>query len=461
MIVQFIDREMELSFLQRRYQEEGPQLIIFYGRRRIGKTALINQFMKNKAGAYILCTRESIRENLKEFKEKFYRLTKKEFFLKLEETSFFDLFKLLVSEIKDQRLIIAIDEFPYLIELNKGLVATFQKIWDELISKTNLYLILCGSSIGMMETEVLGYKSPLYGRRTGEWKLQPMSITKMISAFPDKDIEEIVKLWFTLGGVPFYFLQFKNKLNLEENIKQKLLTKGEILYREPKFLLKEEFREEKTYMLILKYLSLGYQSHGKLSSATGIRKGNLSKYLATLQETGLIEHILPLGKRRGGIYSIKDPFFNFWFRFVHPNMSDLEMGLVDEVFQRIKPEFPVYYGLMFERLANRLIQENIIPLKFAANWVGRWWHRDKEIDLIALNENANQIAFFEVKWHQFKEYEEIKSILKDLKEKSSFVNWRKNKREEYFGVVARKIEPKVKERFKEEGYLIWDLADLR
>jgi len=453
-MIQFIDRKQELKFLDRKYKEKKKQLIIIYGRRRVGKTELIKEFLKDKKGIYLLCSRDSIRENLNQFKVKIAEFTGKDYFLKLDINSFYDLFKYLGDEIKDKKVIISIDEFPYLIEINRGITSTFQSICDELLSE-NIMLILCGSSIGMMETEVLDYKSPLYGRRTGEWKLKPLNFRFMREYFSNYDIEEVVKLWCILGGTPFYWHCFDKTLSVNENIKQRILTKGEILYNEPKILLREEFREPRIYMLILKYLSLDYNTLSEISSITGLDKGNLSKYLFTLEETGIIRSILPIGKRKRGIYVITEPLFNFWFRFVYPNNSDLEIDMVKEVFTRIKHEINSYYGRMFEFLVEDLLKKKVLDAGSFTK-IGRWWHKDKEIDLVALNSDSKEIAFFEVKWSELNAMTSRK-ILKDLEEKSRFVNWNNEERKEYFGIIAKKI--KGKKKLREEGYLLFDLDD--
>jgi hypothetical protein len=177
MIQLFINRTVELEFLERKYSENASNFIVIYGKRRVGKTELIKKFLQNKKGIYILCTMDSVEENIKETKQKFYELTGKEYFLKLETRSFFDLFKYLAEELKEIKTAIIIDEFPYLIELEKGVVSVFQKIWDEVLADTKIFLVMCGSSIGMMETEVLGYRSPLYGRRTGDWKVESLKFS--------------------------------------------------------------------------------------------------------------------------------------------------------------------------------------------------------------------------------------------------------------------------------------------
>jgi len=436
-----VNRKSELEFLEKSYFKNSAQLIVLYGRRRIGKTELIKKFIENKKAVYILCTRDSLQENINEVKRKFYELTGKEYFLKLDTNSFFDLFKYLVDEIRDEKVIVVLDEFPYLIELQRGIVSTFQKIWDELLKGRRIFLILCGSSIGMMETEVLGYKSPLYGRRTGEWNVEPFNFKDIRSMFKKIPIEDVAKIYFIFGGTPFYLAQIDSSLTVEQNVKKKILTKGEILYNEPKFLLKEEFREPKTYMLILKYLSLGYKTQSELSSATGIEKGNLSKYLSVLEETRLINFVLPLGQRKRGIYLISDPFFNFWFRFVYPNLTDLEIGLVDEVFSKINSQINSYYGLMFEQLVFELVKNKAVPIDVPYNETRKWWYKDKEIDVVALNGKTNKIIFIECKWQDDVDAEKI---LEELKEKATYVKWNKGGREEYFAIFAKSFRKKIR-----------------
>ena len=457
MIQHFVNREHELEFLNGKYAEMSPQMIVLYGKRRVGKTELTKKFMQGKKGTYILCTNDSMKENIEEMKGKFHELTGKEYFLSLDVSSFFELFKYLSQEMGEKSAVVVIDEFPYLIELNRGVVSVFQKIWDELLVHTNLFIIICGSSMGMMETEVLGYKSPLYGRRTGEWSVKPMIFRHMKHFFDKYDTSDLFRIWAMCGGVPFYLQKLDSSLTVDENIKQMILKKGEILYNEPRVLLKEEFREPRTYTLILKYLSLGYNMQGEISSVTGIEKGNLSKYLSVLEDRHIIEHILPLGMRKRGIYEMNDQFFRFWFRFVYPNMSDLEIGLVDEVFSRISTQLNAYYGKEFERLVLEQVRFKEIDIPFSFTEVRRWWHKDNEIDLVALNEDTKEILFVECKWKDL-DVRAAGKILADLEEKSKFVQWNRGERREYFGLVAKRI--KGKEPLRDMGFVVFDLDDL-
>lgn len=453
-MIQFINREEELKFLESAYKSKKPEFIVMFGRRRIGKTELVTEFCKGKPHIYYLCSEESQKENIDLLKEKMSIFLSKPFFKELELDSIFKVFSRFTEFLDNRKkTIIAIDEFPYLINLNKGIISTFQKIWDELFSKRNVVLILTGSSVSMMESEVLGRKSPLYGRRTAQWKLEEFKLPFLKKFFPNYGTEELLKLYAVIGAVPLYLSKFEKTKSLEENIKEEMLTKGRFLYDEVKFLLKEEFREQKTYMLILKKLAQGYNNLGKLCSATGMDKANLSKYLYVLEETRIIRHILPLGKKRGGIYIIKDPLFSFWFRMVYPYRMETETGNTRYVIQRIQKNFSAYMGKLFESICEKLIREKYVKTPFPSFELKKWWYKDKEIDLIALNEQTMEIMFCECKWQ---DRVDAKRLLKELKEKAGHVQWNNEKRKESFAVFAKSF----KKKFKEKNVYLYDLRDL-
>lgn len=256
MIQQFIDRERELEFLEEKYNEDKAQFIILYGRRRIGKTELVKQFIKDKEAIYHLSTTDGIQNNVNRLKETFARFTGKNYFRSLN-VLFDDLLIYFGDEIGDKKVILAIDEFQYLIEADRSIISQVQRAWDEKLRSTKIYLLITGSSVGMMENEVLSTKSPLYGRRTGSWKLSALPFPSLSSFFRNKDIEELIKIWSTVDGIPFYILQLDPRLSVEENIKFKIMKKGNVLYDEPLYLLREEFKEQRVYLSILRAVSQG------------------------------------------------------------------------------------------------------------------------------------------------------------------------------------------------------------
>ncbi len=393
----FVDREAELGFLERKYSEQGSQLIVIYGRRRVGKTALIKKFLEDKQGVYLMCTKDSMRDNVNELKRRLAAMLGKEYLASVEARSIGDALSILAKEAGGRRLIVALDEFPYLIELDPGVTSNLQRAWDEDLSRTGILLILCGSSVGMMEREVLGARSPLYGRRTGAWEVTPFQPEDLPKMFPRATAEDTIKIWAVFGGTPFYLSQVDPSASLEESIRRRVLTKGEVLYGEPLILLREEFREPAVYLQVLKHISLGYVSLGELSGVTGLDRGNLSKYLSALESTKIVRHVLPLGQRKRGHYMIEDPFFCFWFRFVYPNISDLELGLADEVMWRIRSRLSHHYGEMFHRVVIHLIRKGAVPLPFRLSDVGVWWHKGVEIDVVGKGESG-QLLFCECKW---------------------------------------------------------------
>ncbi|MDI3476387.1 MAG: uncharacterized protein PWQ79_2178 [Thermococcaceae archaeon] len=424
----FVNRKEELDFLERKWNEKGAQLIVIYGRRRVGKTMLLKEFLKGKKGTYFLATADSMGENVKELAEKFAGLTGRDYFREVRD--FGRLFRYLAEEINGERVAVVLDEFQYLISLEPGILSVLQKAWDEHLKDTGIFLVLCGSSIGMME-RTLEYKSPLYGRRTGAWKVKPFDIRGIAEMLPGRSMEELVKVYAVFGGVPFYLDIIRN-LSVEEAIREKVLRKGEILYEEPEFLLREEVREPRVYKLVLKGLALGYESLGELASFTGLDRGNLSKYLDTLERLELVGYELPYGKRKRGRYYIRDNFFNFWFRFVYPNLDDLELGLTDEVWEKISGELNAYYGGMFERLVREMLRLKI--LDFGQGSVSRWWHKGEEIDAVA--ELKDGLLFVEVKWKDLGR-KEAEKILKGLREKAERFEGEKK-----FLLIAKRIEGK-------------------
>jgi AAA+ ATPase superfamily predicted ATPase len=435
MIQQFIDRKYELDFLNEKYKENKKQLIIIYGRRRIGKTSLIKKFIEDKKYIYHFCTFDSLDENIDSLKYSFSIITGKEYFNSLN-VNFYDLFKYFINEIKSDKIILVLDEFPNLIELNRGIVSLMQKIFDEVMYDAQLYIILSGSSISMMEDELLSYKSPLYGRRTGSLELNGFNL-KSIKYFYNSNVDDLVKFISVFGNVPFYLSLVDKTQSIEQNIRNRILKKGEILYEEAKILLKEEFREPRIYELILKQISLGHNSYGEIVNATHLDKGNISKYLETLVSVKLVNYILPLGEKRRGIYEINDYFLNFYYKFVYPNLSELEINNIDNVMDIIRKNLNTYFGHMFERIIIDMLKNGVISLPFKPSYVQRFWHKDIEIDAVAGNDENEEMAFIECK---FKDNVEGIKIYNELKYKSLQVNYKRNK--EYYIIVAKSFKTK-------------------
>ncbi|EHP69073.1 MAG: ATP-binding protein [Metallosphaera yellowstonensis] len=426
MVPLFVDRKRELEFLEQRYKEDGAQLIVIYGRRRIGKTELIKQFIRGKRALYHLSTTEGLVGNLRKLKEAMANFTGKSYFRSLN-VNLDDLLIYFGDEIGG-RAVLVIDEFQYLIEADRSVVSLVQRAWDERLKSTEIFLIITGSSVGMMENEVLSNRSPLYGRRTGSWKVTQLSFPYLIEFFPGKTMEELVKIWSVLGGVPFYLSQFDRDRTVEENVRNKVMRKGNVLYDEPLYLLREEFREQRVYTSILRALSQGYNTVSKISEVTGIDRTNLSSYLDRLEENEIVERVIPYGMKRGW-YEIKDNFFEFWFRFVYSNISDLEIDRVDEVMERV--DLNQYFSFKFEKLIRELIREGLLNLPFHYHYVGKYLHRGEEVDVVV--EGKDAIFLGEVKWS---DDVDARQLVMKMKRVMQRINEGKK---EYYGVFARTL----------------------
>jgi len=292
-------------------------------------------------------------------------------------------------------------------------------------------------------------------------KVLPMTFLDACKFFKKFDIEDLVEVYASLGGIPAYLNEFNDSLTFEENVNRTFFNKDHVLFDDAERLLKDELREPYVYLSILEQISEGATTLSEISSKSKVDVTNLPKYLRVLENMDLIKKIYPVireRKSKRGIYKILDNYFHFWLKFVHGYKEEVELGIME--FPAVEKEFNGYVGIVFEDLAKEFIIKKIFNLPFQFIRIGKWWHKDKEIDLITLNEHTKQIAFFEVKWHEFRKEKEVVRILEELKEKSASVNWFNNAREEHFGIIAKRIDGEVKEKLRSEGYLVFDMEEV-
>jgi AAA+ ATPase superfamily predicted ATPase len=453
----FINRRKELEFLDQKFKQPDAQMVVLYGRRRTGKTELIKQFCKDKEFIYFLADKRGTVLNTSRFTsiavDHFNDIPPK-----IED--FYLLFEYIKRRLDPaKKMVLIIDEFSYLVEKDDSIPSVFQGIWDEVLMNENVFLILCGSSISMMEHGVLSYKSPLYGRRTGQWKMSAFSFKDMREFFPDFLMTERAEIYGVLGGIPLYLKQFK-KRNLFSNIEEKIMTKGELLYEEVEFLLREELREYSSYYSILEAIASGRTRIIEIADHSRIKAGDLPKYLDILIKLDIIEKVHPVTekeKTKKTIYRIRDNFFNFWFKFVFPHKSDIEMGNSQKVMDIIKQDFSSYMGHIFEDIVKEFMIElntkNLLPLNFMK--IGTWWSKEKEIDLVALSKN--EALFVECKWQSRKT--DI-DVLQNLIDTAQFVKWQREK--DYYAVVSRSgFTLRAEDYAREKGILLFGEIELR
>ncbi|MCK5040077.1 MAG: ATP-binding protein [Candidatus Aenigmarchaeota archaeon] len=461
----FINRRQELTALNQRHDSGNPEFLLVYGRRRVGKTALIKEFCKNKKYIYYLCSQENdliqIKKIAKRIAESFDEMTP------LVE-SWEDLFEY-ISQKSKERLILVIDEFPYLMGKNKAMASLFQMAWDEYFKDTNIFLILCGSSISMME-DLLDYKSPLYGRRTGQIELLPMFLKNVFEFFPKYNLGQKIQAHSILGNIPMYLLEFDDKKSIRKNIEENILRQDKILYKEPLFLLKQELRDTGTYLTLLEQIKDRPLRMSILASKSNIDVNKLPKYLSVLSNLRFVKKIIKVTekkvKTKNTHYVISDNYFKFWFRFIYPNLSEIEGGDKDKIAKLIYDNLDSYIGYVFEGISKEFLidlnRKN--KLKFHFEKIGNWWghyksdngRKEVELDLVALNEDAKEIGFFECKWMDLGKNKAL-DILEKLKQKSYYVQWRDESRKEHFGLIARKIEGK--DELRKSGFVVFDLDD--
>ncbi|OGI29778.1 MAG: ATPase [Candidatus Moranbacteria bacterium RIFCSPLOWO2_12_FULL_48_12] len=434
--MKFINRATELVALNEKWKSGRSQLFIIYGKRRVGKTELMKQFGKKKPFLYFLADKRSQLEQLKELGRIAGEFFDDTILAKRGFTDWVEAFQYFKDSKK--RFVFVIDEYPYLVESDKATSSLFQKGWDTYLKDTGIFLLLSGSSIAMMESETLIQKSPLFGRRTGQLLVEPLTFGQARKFYPKKPFHEFMQFYAITGGMPAYLLQMNPDLSLEENIMARIFPPTEFLFNEIEFTLKEELREPKNYLAILRAISWGKRKFGEIGNDTGLPKNVLTKYLSVLEHLHLIEKEVPItesnkGKSRKGLYRITDNFFRFWFQFVYPYKSELQIGRTEEILARYKVCASSLEAVVYERVCCELLrsfEKNI----FLFDRIGRWWEGNTEIDIVGLNEKKKQIVFGECKWS-------AKSvgtnIYTDLKKKAATVQWERGKRKEFFILFSK------------------------
>lgn len=404
-MIEFKNRKAELRLLNNLYEKGDSKLVVVYGRRRVGKTELLREFLKKHKGLYILARQESELEQLKKLSSQIAEYYNDRV-LKINHFSSWDALFTYLSE--KPRIPIVFDEFPYLVQSSKRVPGILQDYWDNRFSKKNAFIILCGSSINMME-RLLGHKSPLYGRRTEQLLLEPMKFDDAILFFPGHlSLKERILNYAVLGGMPAYLLEFDFSKGLKENIMLNILRKNKLLYNDVLFTLREELKEPRNYFSILYSISKGSTRMGQIVNDTGLQKSFVNKYLSVLIDLQLIERRVPITERnprrsRNGIYLIKDNFFKFWFRFVFENQEYIEQEKQEKLFhEKIEPELNSFTGRIFEAIVLEVISGN----KTYNNYLwGRWWDKNEEVDLVGIDRENKKILIGEIKLNKLNKKE--------------------------------------------------------
>ena len=447
----FIGRETELKFLNDKYEAEGGQLVVLYGRRRVGKTETLREFCKGKPHIFFSCTQTTDRVQLQKFSK---QMLKENIPARNYITEFSDWEKAFRAVLDlpygDSKKLIVIDEFPYMCKGNKSIPSILQNLWDAELRDANVMIVLCGSAMSFIEKDLLAEKNPLYGRATGIYKMKEMGFYDAAKFFPEYSPRDKVIAYSVLGGIPHYLRQWNPKLSVAENIKSNILTKGCILYSEVDFLLHQELRETPIYNSIIEAVALGNTTLNNISQKSLVEDtSKTSVYLKNLIELGIVEREFSVDAKikeqangNRGTYRLTDNFFRFWYAFGFANFSQLEDGDVDGVYEYIvEPALHEFASFAFEDVCREFVRElqkkNALPFRYAkmGRWTGNTTVRDTkaenglrtantEIDLLAIDRSGKEYLVGECKFKKepftYGEYLDTLAKLTPLKKDAKF-----------------------------------------
>lgn len=403
----FIGREKELKKLNDLYKTKKFQMPVVYGRRRVGKTALLNEFAKEKDVIFFTAIESSKQQNIENLSRSVF-----EYEHKTVDTvfpvynSFQEVLEYIFKLAEEKQLVFIIDEYPYAAKSDKSLSSVIQALVDKHSSTSKLFMILCGSSMSFMEEQVLGYESPLYGRRTAQFKVLPFDFEESCSIFKNFHREELALIYGMVGGTPQYLLQLDDHISLRDNIVGKLLDTSAYLFEEPSNLLKQEVREAALYNAVITAIANGSTKVSEISTKVGEETSACTSCLKKLVSLGIIKRETPFGEKEGrkSIYLIEDSLFRFWYRFIPSNISALQNDMSDVVYAKIEKELNQFMGQTFEEICKQYLwrenRKGNTPVTFTV--LDRWWgtdpatHTQEEIDIVA-SDDVNMI-FAECKW---------------------------------------------------------------
>ena len=407
--MKFIGRKAELEKLNTEYERNGG-FVVIYGRRRVGKTTLIKEFLKKKTAFYFLATEELESQSMKRLAGVVARTTKNSYLQNAAFTDWLDLFQVIADYKTEEKKVLVIDEFPYLVKTNPAFPSILQNAWDEILKDSNVMLILSGSLIGMMQKHTLSYDSPLYGRRTAQMRLAPLPFTD-IYAVHKMPFEQAVEQYAVTGGVPKYLEFFEDDRGLEEQLKDAVLSKSGFLYEEPNFLLKSEFLTAVNYFSIIRAIADGNHKLGKIAGVLGQETSALTPYLSTLSDLGFIEKKTPVTeknpeKSRKGLYFILDNFIRFWFHYVYPYKGELELDNMQIVLDEIRKDFvEKFAAFAYEDICKNIFADlckngtiSFVPSRIGSYWLNDF-DGDTEIDVMAIDHQNKRIFAGECKYH--------------------------------------------------------------
>lgn len=403
----FVGRERELAKLQAMYDSNRFEMPVFYGRRRVGKTTLITEFCKGKRAIYYQAVRATSKTNMEGLSRAVWQTLMPGQIMPAFET-LEQLLRYVADQARFERLILAIDEYPYWAENDETISSVLQSCIDHLMKDSKVFLILCGSSMSFMEKQVLGYKSPLYGRRTAQFKIQPFTFFEARKFLDGFAPEDQALLYGCTGGIPLYLKDIDSRMSVDDNLMAMFFDPTGRLFEEPGNLLKQELHNPAIYQTLLQANAGGASRLNELAQAISKETSATTEYIKQLIELGIVVKEIPVTEKPSSkrtLYRLCDSMFRFWYAYVMPGISLITAGHGDIYYQqKVKPELTNYMGFVFEQIAKdhlmRGLGEGNLPVMFTE--IGRWWGNDSrlkkqtEIDIIA--DGGDSAIFAECKW---------------------------------------------------------------
>ena len=425
----FIGRNTELKTLDKLYRSNKFEFAVIYGRRRVGKTALINEFSKDKDTIFFTGVETNAKQNLENFSRCIMEY-QTGFAVDSSFASFQAALEYVFQLAQKKRLVLVIDEYPYVARASKSFASTLQLLIDKNKDSSKLFLILCGSSMSYMEDNVLAYKAPLYGRRTAQLKIQPFDFFESCRYFENFSGEDKALAYGIMGGTPQYLMQLDDRLSIEDNIKNTHLNPASSIFEEPNNLLKQEVREPAIYNAVITAIATGASKMNEISGKIDEDTSVCATYIKNLISLGIVKKEMPYGEKSGRktIYSIEDNMFRFWYRFVPGNTSLISRGAADLAYSRIAPELSAYMGGVFEEICKQYLWRLLLAGKCAVSFteLGRWWgtnpktRTQEEIDIMGTDKDS--ALFGECKWTNDKV---DLGVLETLVERSSLFHFKR------------------------------------
>ena len=418
----FVGRTAELKSLEQAFESGKFQMAVIYGRRRVGKTSLIREFVKGKRALFFTAQEQSDADNIADFSREIAK------FFGLPSDMRFGGWRAAIDYLCDQaereRFILVIDEFPYAAKRFPTFPSLLQVAIDHRLQETNAFLILCGSNQGFMESDVLGYKSPLYGRRTLQVKLKPFGYREAADMLPSMSPDECFKTYACIGGVPYYLAQVQEGKSLRDNLSQLYFRPPGFLYSEPELLLRQELAEPAVYYSVLRAVASGATRPKAIAERAGVERNSIAGYISTLVDLDILERVVPFGdnpdRSKRAVYRIREPMFDFWFTFVSPNVAMIDANAGDAVIDSISEEvFATYLGHWFERVCREWTVSQALSGRFVTPiaTVGSWWGTDPaareqvDIDVLAADASGKRLLAGECKYRSsFDETEALRTL---------------------------------------------------